>query len=272
VRVRRLALALLVVLAGCDLPGREYGVHRVRVDSVVVPDTVVRGTPLEIRILGLVGASSCDELERIERVRTETAVVFELWTRHPRDDGCTETPVMLDTTLLEPAPAGDSIVIVVRGTDETRRTVHVRWPRPPRREVRLHYHRGDTLASVVREVPDAPATLLRATLMELLEGPTAAERDAGLTSFFSDRTAGLLHDATVEDGFAVVDFDEALRRAIPNASTSAGSRQLLRELNATVFQLPAVDSVEYRLGGRCDAFWNFLQYPCQVVRRSGTAL
>ncbi len=269
--VAALAVSLFLARAACDVPGRGYGVHRVRVDAVVVPDTVPPGVPVEIRVIGVVGTSSCDVLDRIERIRTETTVSLKLWTRHPQDDACTRDPVLLDTTLVEPAPAADSLVIVVRGTDEHRRTVQVRRPPPPRTGVRLYFHRGDTLASVTRQVRDTPA-ILRTTLMELLEGPTTEEHDAGLRSFFSERTAGLLHNATVNDGFAVVDLDERLVRAIPGASASAGGRQLLEELNATVFQFPAVDSVQYRLGGSCDAFWGFLQYACQTVHRSGTAL
>ncbi|MFS8637558.1 MAG: hypothetical protein FWJ74_05690, partial [Gemmatimonadota bacterium] len=78
----------------------------------------------------------------------------------------------------------------------------------------------------------------------------------------------MLNDATVDErGHAVVDFKD-LRPVIPNASTSAGSTILLGELNSTVFAIPTVESVEYRIDGRCDVFWEWLQYGgCQPVSR-----
>ena len=54
---------------------------------------------------------------------------------------------------------------------------------------------------------------------------------------------------------------------IPNATSSAGSEQLLSSLDSTVFRVPNVTAVEYRLNGSCDAFWEWLQRGCTVVRR-----
>jgi hypothetical protein len=42
---------------------------------------------------------------------------------------------------------------------------------------------------------------------------------------------------------------------------------LLQELNGTVFQFPEIRSVEYRMEGSCDLFWEWLQYGCRVVAR-----
>jgi hypothetical protein len=63
----------------------------------------------------------------------------------------------------------------------------------------------------------------------------------------------------------VVDFGD-FSGIIPNASSSLGSTILLGELNATVFQFPAVRSVEYRFEGSCDAFANWLQLDCEKLR------
>lgn len=69
----------------------------------------------------------------------------------------------------------------------------------------------------------------------------------------------MLNDATLDDrGHAIVDVRD-LRRVIPNASSSAGSRLLLGELNAIVFQFPAVQTIEYRIEGSCETFWEWLQ-------------
>jgi hypothetical protein len=126
--------------------------------------------------------------------------------------------------------------------------------------------RGDSAVAVTREAADAAAGL-EAALRELLRGPTPTERAAGLHSWFSDTTSDALRSASIDErGRATVDFAD-LRALIPNASTSAGSALLLSELNATVFSVPAVQSVEYRIEGSCAVFWEWLQYQCEVVPR-----
>jgi len=134
--------------------------------------------------------------------------------------------------------------------------------------VRVHFTRDEAPIAVEREVT-APA-VLRGALEQQLAGPTPRERDAlGVTSWFSAETAGMLRSVTLdEEGRAVVDFED-FSRVIPGASSSLGSLTLLGELNATVFQFPQVQSVEYRFGGSCDAFSNWLQYDCQVFERGG---
>ena len=110
---------------------------------------------------------------------------------------------------------------------------------------------------------------VEAALAALLRGPTAAERAAGATSWFSATTTDALRSVTVDSaGLAVADFAD-LRQLIPNAGSSAGSAMLLHELNGTVFQFPEVAEVEYRIEGSCAAFWEWLQYDCQRVRRAG---
>lgn len=133
--------------------------------------------------------------------------------------------------------------------------------------VRVYFTRDEEPVPVDRTVPDT-ASLPRAAIEALLAGPTADERTAGLTSFFSSETAEMLNDVTVDAaGNAVVDFRD-LRRIIPNASSSFGSRILLGELDATVFQFPNIARVEYRIDGSCEAFWEWLQYGgCQVAER-----
>ena len=103
----------------------------------------------------------------------------------------------------------------------------------------------------------------------LVRGPTPEERAAGIQSWFSDRTAGALKSVEVDAaGHATVDFQD-LRRLIPNASSSAGSAMLLQELQGTVFQFPEIRSVEFRIDGSCDLFWEWLQFGCHVVQRPG---
>ncbi|MGH2684340.1 MAG: Gmad2 immunoglobulin-like domain-containing protein [Actinomycetota bacterium] len=125
----------------------------------------------------------------------------------------------------------------------------------------------DFFVAVPRRLPETQG-VLRAALEQLLAGPTDQEREGGLTSWFSEETADMLLGVTITaDGTAVVDLDPALADAIPNASTSAGSMMLLGQLDGTVFHFANVQAVEYRLGGSCDAFWQWLQGDCHVAER-----
>lgn len=139
-------------------------------------------------------------------------------------------------------------------------------PRPTTTVV-VYFTRDERPVPVQRVVPPTRDTL-RAAILALLEGPTPEERAAGLTSFFSEQTAGMLNAATIDEhGHAVVDLED-LRPVIPNASTSTGSTIFLGELNSTAFAIPRIRSVEYRIDGNCDAFWEWLQYGrCQIVNR-----
>jgi hypothetical protein len=110
----------------------------------------------------------------------------------------------------------------------------------------------------------APDVALRIDLERLLRGDAAP---ASGETWFSEATAGALRNVSLDAaGHATVDFAD-LRVLIPNASSSAGSAMLLDELNTAVFGVGAVRSVEYRIEGSCEQFWEWLQYSCQTVRR-----
>jgi hypothetical protein len=117
-----------------------------------------------------------------------------------------------------------------------------------------------------RALPDWAADTVRYALEALLAGPTAAEQEAGLASFFSDETAGMLNAVDVRDGVAYVDFRD-FSRIIPNASTSAGSTQLLDQIAGTLFQFDGIHEAELTFDGSCDAFWEWLQRGCQRLQR-----
>lgn len=139
--------------------------------------------------------------------------------------------------------------------------------------ITLFFSRDETAAAVQRPAPPG-VPRLEAALRALVRGPTGAERESGLHSWFSDSTAHVVRSVRLDDvtGHAVIDFED-LRPLIPNASTSAGSAMLLRELSGTIFAVPGVQSVEYRLEGSCETFWEWLQYGgCQVQERSDVAV
>lgn len=115
-----------------------------------------------------------------------------------------------------------------------------------------------------RSVP-ATTGMLRASLEQLLAGPTEAEQADGLATLFSADAAGLLQGVSLAEGRAILDFGPGI--LANGASTSTGSTLLLEQLDSTVFQFATVSSVEYRIDGSCEAFFEALQRTCQVVER-----
>lgn len=104
-------------------------------------------------------------------------------------------------------------------------------------------------------------------LHELVRGPTEGERDQGMRSVFSSRTADIVNNVSVSDGHAVVDF-RRLRESISQLSTTGVSTGFMIALKGTVFAVEAVDSVEFTLDGDCEAFWESIESSCEVVTRA----
>jgi hypothetical protein len=129
--------------------------------------------------------------------------------------------------------------------------------------VEVWFARNGEPAPAQRRVGGAP---LDGALRALVVGPTPEERADGLTSWFSVETRDVIRRIQAVEGEVIVDFRD-LPDVIPGASSSAGSQHLLASLDNTVFQFDWVESVEYRLDGSCDAFWEWLQRSCEVVRR-----
>jgi Sporulation and spore germination len=164
----------------------------------------------------------------------------------------TVPPPAVPPSVEAPAPTGDC-----------------RVPQPPARagtrRLSVFFTCGEEERAVVRVVDGSPA-VLRAVLEALLRGPTNQERAAGYHSFFSDATAGMLRGVAVSNGVARVDFRD-FSSIIPNASSSAGSAQLIEQLRATIFQFPTVRAAEIMFDGSCDRFWTWLQRGCQQLHR-----
>lgn len=129
------------------------------------------------------------------------------------------------------------------------------------------YERSSYQPSTRSTRSDASTTgRLRATLEELLSGTRPQEDAEGLSSIFDPATSGQLLEVGVEDGLATIDFRD-LGPIIPQASTSEGGSVFLSQLNLTVFALPDIEEVEYRIEGDCDDFWEWLQSTCHTVHR-----
>jgi len=124
---------------------------------------------------------------------------------------------------------------------------------------------GDTTSTAESDTVAAdsvgPSRQLLLALRDLVGGSQSRQ------TWFSDATANSIRHVDVDSkGHATVDFSD-LSTLIPNASSSAGSAMLLQELDSTVFSVPHVQTVEYRIMGSCARFWEWLQYSCQIVDR-----
>ncbi|MGH9186431.1 MAG: GerMN domain-containing protein, partial [Acidimicrobiales bacterium] len=119
---------------------------------------------------------------------------------------------------------------------------------------------GD-LVSVPRSVPRT-SRVLTAALRTLLDGPTAADRGAGLQSWF-DESGGAVDAATINEGLAVVTLARELAQE-PGGPEAAD--EIIAQLNATVFQFDNVQTVQYELGGSCDDFDSWLSRGCEFPR------
>jgi hypothetical protein len=130
-------------------------------------------------------------------------------------------------------------------------------------EVQVFFPQGELDESCAEVYPvtrrvDADDPLTGA-LESLLAGPTAAELAEGYGGWFTAATAGMLRDAEVVDGVALVDLAD-LRPVIPGASSSCGSELLLAQLDRTILGVVDVDHAEYALDGDVAAFYGWLQY------------
>ncbi|MBN1240092.1 MAG: GerMN domain-containing protein [Gammaproteobacteria bacterium] len=130
--------------------------------------------------------------------------------------------------------------------------------------VEIYFTEDERPRAVERRIPRR-SDVLTAALEQLLRGPTDEERAAGISSWFSSATAGMLNRVVIDpDGHAIIDFGD-FRPVIPGASSSFGSTVLLAELNGTVGQFERIVTVEYQIDGSCHRFWQFLQRPCEVL-------
>lgn len=134
-------------------------------------------------------------------------------------------------------------------------------------EVSIFYSCKERPYLVYRLVPETEKNTLQAALEVLLEGPTNEEKSVGFSSWFSEKTEGLLQSVTIEERTVIVDFTADLSSIIPNASTSAGSRILLGELNSVVFTHSDTEKVVYQFNGSTEKFCSWMQMVCEPFTR-----
>lgn len=100
--------------------------------------------------------------------------------------------------------------------------------------------------AVEREIPKTEA-VARAALEELLKGPTNQEKSQG---FLTSINSGVkIQKLTIENGTAMVDFDEQLEYQVGGSCRVAAIRA---EITKTLKQFPSVKSVVISINGRTE--------------------
>ena len=124
-----------------------------------------------------------------------------------------------------------------------------------------------TYVPVTRRVPRT-AGVLGATVAAFLGGTSVEEEEVGGVSAFTYHAATTA-TVGITGGRAVVDFSTELPRDATTATSSTGSLLFRGALDRTVLQFATVEEVEYRLGGSCEAFWEWQQVGgCPIVTRA----
>lgn len=102
------------------------------------------------------------------------------------------------------------------------------------------------LYPVERQIIKTPA-IARATIEELLKGPTQEEKAQG---FFTSINEGVkINSLTIVDGVAKIDFDETLEAAVGGSCRVSAIRQ---EITQTLKQFPTVKEVIISINGRTE--------------------
>ena len=122
-------------------------------------------------------------------------------------------------------------------------------------------------AFIYRAVPPTDL-VLTTTMRELVKGVDDEEVALGYRSPFPDDADGSFLGATIdrEEGRAFLEFTNDV---FPDGvDTPEGAQIFLSTLNANVFKFDNIRSVEYRLSGSCDAFWQQLGGSCEIITRA----
>lgn len=186
-------------------------------------------------------------------------------------EGDSPPPAAVSTTTATSAAAAP-ITAVTTTTVSAAETDCVRTPlRSDDRTLvfRLYYPCGDgedSFMAWVYRAADPAGGLLTRTFQELVAGPTAEEREDGFRSTFSRATAGAVLSVARDGGAVVVDLRDI--GPMPGLAVSGDGAELMASLNGTLFQHDVADSVEYRIEGSCERFWQYFGAEgCRVVTR-----
>lgn len=109
--------------------------------------------------------------------------------------------------------------------------------------LRVYFVRNDRMGAAGRDVQATPA-VGGVALRELIAGPTATDREAGLDSEIPTGTQ--LNGLTIDNGVATVD----LSRAFQSGGGSTSMQLRVAQIVYTLTQFPSVKRVRFRIDGK----------------------
>ena len=116
---------------------------------------------------------------------------------------------------------------------------------------------------VKRMIPNT-STPAMASLEQLFNGPTDAEKAAGLLDFWiTAETGNNLKRVFIKDGIVYLDWQD-LRQIIPNASSSCGSVGFLKPIENTLKQFSTITKVIHAIDGDPATFYEWMQMGCSA--------
>jgi hypothetical protein len=114
-------IVLIFLLGSCSLKVKTIEPYLIQVDSIIAPDTVSPKTIFDIRLLGIVGPSSCYSLEKAYSYLNEkNEIIIEVRGRYLYEGAnCSETVVYLDTKIETNVPKSGIYTIKALKQDYT---------------------------------------------------------------------------------------------------------------------------------------------------------
>jgi hypothetical protein len=113
-------------------------------------------------------------------------------------------------------------------------------------KVKVYFGKQEEMHELERTIP-ATAQIARATLMELIAGPTFDEKEEGYYSSINTRAE--IQDLSISNGIAYVDFSVELERGVAGSTTV----QFIRDqIEKTLLQFQTIDTVIISIDGRVD--------------------
>ncbi len=153
------------------------------------------------------------------------------------DGGTVSTTVQAETTTTIEAPEETTT------TAPTNATTTSTAPAADTMTIRVYFSRDEKMCTASRVVPKTQE-VGAAAMKALLEGPSKAEKEAGMVSSIPTGTTFLGLD--IKDGVATVDLSKEY-------SAGGGSLSMMMRLAEVVFtltQFPTVEGVNFKLDGR----------------------
>jgi hypothetical protein len=108
-------IILMFVFGSCSLDTKTIEPYLIEVDSIIAPDTVNPKTIFDIRLLGIIGPSSCFSLEKVYVfVTDQKEIQIEVRGRYQYEGvACAEAAVLLDKTVETNVPTTGEYMIKV---------------------------------------------------------------------------------------------------------------------------------------------------------------